>query len=129
MYKVTLLLSLLFLCTPAGAHDSVFYCVYQTNECVESSDPIPIENAEINRILGDVVAGASNFIGFVDRHGTTIQFYVDQPGDIWVEIPSPENKGSFGKRISNNDMMLLVKKLEAPYWMYKGTLKLKFTKW
>jgi hypothetical protein len=52
------------------AYENVFYCTYQNNECVESSDPVIIEKGRMLEILEHVGAVKKNFIGFIERDGT-----------------------------------------------------------
>lgn len=111
------------------AYENVFYCTYQNEECVESSDPVIIEKRRMIELLERVGAVEKNFIGFIDKDGTTLQFYVDAINDVCMEIPTPFEKGSYSKQISEAQMQSIVKNLETPYISYKSSLNLKFRAW
>jgi hypothetical protein len=111
------------------AYENVFYCTYQSDKCVASSDPVRIEESEIIQLLEQVGAMEKNFIGFTDEDGTTLQFYVDAIDDIWVEIPVPAEQGSYGTQIKESDMQAIVRDLKAPYINYKTKLNLSFRAW
>lgn len=111
------------------AHDAVFYCTYQNDKCVESSKPVKIRKSNIDSLMKDVVSGEKNFVGFIDKSDTTIQFYVDEIGSVWVEIIALDEKGSYGKHISNDEFYKIVKGLNEPYAKYKEELNLQFKAW
>lgn len=113
----------------AFAFDEVFYCVYQADDCVEPAEAIRIEKEDIGDLLAAVAAGERNFIGFVDSAGTTLQFYVDAIDEIWVDIPVPAKKGSFGKTVSEDEFRSLVMTLEPPFENYTESLGLRFRRW
>ena len=71
----------------------------------------------------------NNFIGLIDADGTTLQFFVDAINEIWMEIPAPSEKGSYGKQIKEAEMRSIIRNLEAPYLTYKKTLNLNFLAW
>ena len=108
------------------AYENVFYCTYQNDEYVESSDPVSIEKDRMVELLERVGAVEKNFIGFIDEDGTSLQFYVDAINDICVEIPTPSEKSSYSKQISEAEMQSIVKNLGTPYISYKSSLNLKF---
>jgi len=111
------------------AFDRVFYCIYQDDLCIKSHEPVKIDKPDINGLLNRVSVGEQNFIGFVDEDGVVIQFYVDAPDNIWIEIPSPEEKGSYGKQIHYREMKSIVKDLKPPYMRYIERLDLIFGAW
>jgi hypothetical protein len=115
--------------TNSYAYESVFYCTYQSEECVESNDPISIDKSSMIELIERVGAMEKNFIGFIDKNGTTIQFYVDAINEIWVEIPTPSEQGSYGKQINASEMLAIVKELKEPYVNYKEKLRLEFRSW
>ncbi len=127
--KIRLLIILLLASTPAISYESVFFCVYATDTCVDQKDAITVESENMRGLLEQVLSGGENFIGFIDSAGTTLQFFVDQPDAVWVEIPVPERKGSFGRYMSNTEVDQLITELKEPYAAYVETLGLAFTKW
>lgn len=129
MKKIILSLLAMFSNAQAYEYKGVFYCVYQSEECVESSAPINVDKTKINKLLERVLERQKNFIGFVDDSGTTLQFYVDELDKVWVEVPSPADKGGFGKHLSNREVRMLIKALKPPYLEYINTLNLQLEKW
>ena len=129
MVKFSIYFLLAALAFNAHAYESVFYCTYQNDDCVDFDKTISVDKTEIEALLQRVAAVETNFIGFVDPEGTTIQFYVDAINDIWVEIPFPAEQGSYGKHIDENEFTAIVKSLKSPYIIYKESLNLKFRAW
>lgn len=117
------------LSSQAHSYEKVFYTVYQTQDSVKSSHPARIPKHKVTQLLKDVSLGKKNFIGFVDDDNTTIQFYVDAIGKIWVEIPFPNKQGSYGKHITTDEMHEIVSTLSPPYMLYKTKLNLHFEAW
>jgi len=126
---LTLLIILMFFSKTVSSFDTVYYCIYQDDECVEGSNPKKLVRSDVLQIVERVLIGEKNFIGFEDEQSTILQFYVNEIGDVWVEIPAPEKQGAYGKNISNEEMKLIVKDLEEPYSVYKQKLKLEFEAW
>lgn len=113
----------------AHAYENVFYCTYQIGECTKNSALVRVDEAEMEELLERVGAMKENFIGFIDTDGTVFQFFVDNVDNIWVEIPIPAKKGSFGKQIKKVEMQSIIRNLEPPYIAYKKRLSLTFGAW
>jgi len=118
-----------FIAVNSYGYENVFYCTYQNLTCVEASAAQSVSKSEIAVLIERVVAGQENFIGFVDPDGTTIQFFIDGVDDILVEIPSPAEKGSYGKKIDTSQMQSIVESLEFPYLNYIESLNLVLSLW
>jgi hypothetical protein len=112
-----------------NGYKKVFFSITQTNEDVSSQSPIEIGPGEIYEYLVDVMQCQNNFIGFTDSEGSTVQFMVNESDKIWLEIPSVEEQGSYGKYITISEMTALVDSLTAPYSKYVKDLNLKLLKW
>lgn len=110
-------------------YEKVFYCTYQTDECIESSNPVRLEENGLTELLERVGAIEKNFIGFTDEDGITLQFYIDAIDDIWMEIPVQSELGSYGIQINESKMKDIVKNLEAPYFNYKTKFNMSFRAW
>lgn len=111
----------------AYSYEPVFYCAYQVDTCIESPAKLPAE--EVERLLPLVTAGKENFIGFTDPDGVILQFFVDDIDLNWVEIPSPADKGSFGRHMTGNQVIELIRKIQPPFNRYKTSLGLEFHPW
>jgi len=75
-----------------------FYCCNSTNEIVESTDAYEIELDWARNIVFDILRDDGDFFGLTDDAGVTIQFMREQDR-VWMEIPSPKDRGSFGRHI------------------------------
>jgi TPR repeat protein len=111
------------------AYDSVFYCLYQNDNCVKSSAATKLTKAKVLALVTKVKEHKKNFIGFIDESHTTLQFYLDDENKVWVEIPSPQKNGAYGKHIDVNKMQKIISDLKPPYSEYKKTLNLKYKAW
>jgi len=125
--KKLMLACLLVFSKTLSAFDAVSYCVYQNDDCIESAKAI--DKSDVSVIVEGVITGEKDFIVFEDKQGTSIQFYVDQLDNIWVEIPRPNERGSYGKHISSDEMKLIIDDLVEPYSDYQQKLTLKFLAW
>lgn len=119
----------MFVAVNSYAYENVFYCTYQNQTCVDSSAELSLDQSEVAELIELVGAGQENFLGFVDSDGITIQFFADAVDDILVEIPSPDDKGSYGKKIKQSDMESIIGSLKPPYLNYVKRLNLVFTPW
>lgn len=109
--------------------EKVFYCIYQNDDDVPSNKPVRLEKARVLEIAREVAAGEKNFLGFVDAAGTTLQFFVDEIGKIWMEIPNPKERGSYGIHIDEARLLQLLETLHEPFEAYKASEQMQFTPW
>ncbi|QDV15430.1 hypothetical protein Pan153_00440 [Gimesia panareensis] len=89
-----------------------FYCCYNTNEVVSPEEACEMDlDIAGDRIL-ELLQGDDDFFGLIDENDTTLQFL--RNGDlIWMEIPIPDQKGSFGKHIPIDEVGSLIAGLPA----------------
>ena len=122
---------LLFSISPASADtiDKYFYCIYQEDNHIDPTGPISLKPHEIMDLAFRVSEGKNNFIGFEDGKGDTIQFYTQELNQIWVDIPSAKENGSYGKLVNNDEFYDIIMKLKKPYKKYISTLNLEFQAW
>jgi hypothetical protein len=95
------------------------------NDCgrgVASSQPKDVDLHQAALIWSDEVRGVKgNFLGLVDEHGRTIQFYFDEgvPDDVddasylrivFMDFPVPEKSGSFGAQVTIGEVHGLIEK-------------------
>ena len=75
-----------------------FYCCYQTNEVVSPEEACEMDLGIAGDRILELLQGDDDFFGLIDDRDTTLQFL--RNGDsIWMEIPIPDKKGSYGKYI------------------------------
>jgi uncharacterized UPF0160 family protein len=65
---------------------------------------------EIIELMQSVLIRPDNFLGIVDRNDRTLQFIVNSDNSLDADIPVPEQKGSYGKRLSLQEAIKIVQK-------------------
>ena len=124
---------LLLVATALGADVShnykVFYCVHHKAECVSPDNPKAMSREDALLIMKAVVAEKDAFLGFVDSKDVTLQFYTEEPHKIWVEIPAPARKGSFGALLTDAKAFAVIRNLSGDLEGEKKALGLKFRPW
>ena len=75
---------------------SLFYDCVALDEAVPSDNPLPATPGKVKAMLTEVLIDEGDFLGIIDEEGTTLQFMKQHAG-IWMEVPDPENEGSYGK--------------------------------
>lgn len=79
----------------------VFYCQYETGKSVTSDDGLVLDLAVVcDQLLPELSPG--DFLGVVDAGGTTVQTAVEKD-HWWVEIPAPDEGGSYGKKLPGRE--------------------------
>ncbi len=107
----------------------VFYTFYATDTSVAADDAVPMNEADIySELLGSLTEDG-DFIGLIDNRGTTLQVMYEAKGDrYWVELPSPQRRGSYGARLSFDALTELFKVLPREFDPESLTL-LEFQSW
>ncbi len=78
----------------------IFYCCYSTDLQVSHEEPIEVKNKEkVVDFALDTLREPEDLFGIIDANDMTCQFYVEENGEVWVEIPVPDENGSYGKYI------------------------------
>jgi hypothetical protein len=86
----------------------VFYSDYGREVHVPSNESQQMDLESILRLMDQVLVAPDNFLGVVDKSNHTLQFIVNPEQTIWMEIPIPAQKGSYGKDASLEDCKLAV---------------------
>jgi hypothetical protein len=106
----------------------VFYCCYSTDSRIESEVAVPADKRLFLVLASQVLLKATDFFGIIDAHGGVLQFYIEKDGRIWMEVPAPEKKGSYGCHITKNEMESVLR--DPPVYFTPGKFpKLEFTAW
>jgi len=105
-----------------------FYSCYGENENVSSSNPINIDRKNALYFFEQKVTAHKDFIGFVDHKGNTLQIMMEEDKSYWVELPYPEEEGSYGKRTSIEDISSLLGSLPLIFEKDKFP-SLEFSSW
>jgi hypothetical protein len=116
-------------CASVPGDYKVFYCVHQKKECVAPEHPAPMSRDAAVNLMKTAAAEKDAFLGFVDSRDVTLQFYTRQPHKIWVEIPAPEKKGSYGALLTEEKALAVIQNLSGDLARQKTALGLKFEAW
>jgi hypothetical protein len=131
--RLLLLAMTLAIAANAAAADTaglrVFYCIHAERPCKETTEEVPIGARDSSMLARKVMATKDDFIGFTDAHHDTLQFYVEEPDSILVDMPMPQLKGSYSMHVNRAEALRLIAGLAPPLSRYRASLKLKFAKW
>ncbi len=116
-------------CATAPRDYRVFYCVHQKKECVSPDHSAAMSRDAAVNLMKTAATEKGAFLGFVDSKDVTLQFYTRQPHKIWVEIPAPEKKGSYGALLTEEKALAVIRDLSGDLESQKATLGLKFEAW
>jgi hypothetical protein len=116
-------------CATAPGDYKVFYCVHQKKECVSPDHPTSMSRDAAMGLMKTAATEKDAFLGFVDSKDVTLQFYTRQPHRIWVEIPVPERKGSYGRVLTEDKALAVIRGLSGDLERQKEALGLKFEAW
>jgi hypothetical protein len=126
-----LLLSIVAASTSADYTGSLqlFYCIHSEHNCVSPSAAVPSNHAEALAVAEKALSSKDDFVGFTDVHETTLQFYVDGADSVWVDMPVPERKGSYGMHTNRAKALQIISRLSPPLSRYRSELHLEFKEW
>jgi hypothetical protein len=89
-----------------------FYACYEANRLVEASRAHEFDLDAASALAVEILRNDDDFFGLIDEQDTTLQFLRD--GDAaWMEIPVPDEQGSYGKQIAVQDVPALIAGLQA----------------
>ena len=131
--KILTYLLLIFVAAPASAESGntlrLFYCVHTEQVCVNPDDAAPTSPAKTAAIAKKALSTQEDFVGFIDAGDTTLQFFVESPDSILVDIPNPASKGSYQTHVTRTKALQIIERLSPPLLRYRSTLKLEFVRW
>jgi hypothetical protein len=132
MRVIALALSLV-LATVATAADAPllrsFYCIRAEHGCKETADLVPVTIDGATQLARRALSRKDDFVGFVDAKETTLQFYVEATDSILVDMPFPNQKGSFSTHLNRAQALRLIARLSPPLARYRTELRMEFAKW
>ena len=131
--KILALLSLLFVAVSSSADErgnlQLFYCIHSEHNCVDPSAAVPSNPAKALAVAEKALSSEDDFVGFTDVHETTLQFYVEDADSVWVDMPVPERKGSYGMHTNRAKALQIISRLSPPLSRYRSELHLEFKEW
>jgi uncharacterized protein (DUF697 family) len=75
----------------------VFYCLYDEEAELSADNATPMDVPDVYADLLGRLTTDGDYLGIIDDDGNTLQMMYQADEDCyWVEIPSPENCGSYG---------------------------------
>lgn len=104
----------------------VFYCIYQDDDDVNGDNLRSVNIKEVQLLVDRILQKPENFIGFVDKTKTTIQFFLETDGIVIIDIPDMQKGGSYSKEITPIEMREIINNLQEPYTNYITKLNLQF---
>lgn len=75
----------------------VFVSDPKRNYDILSNNPMNLTKKMALEEFDNISGCAKCFIGFIDDHSGTIQFYWEADGSVTIDVPIPEQKGSLMK--------------------------------
>ena len=91
----------------------LFYTDYATDEHVASDNAEPTDLEKIKQSMKQRLNEPDNFVGLVDSNSVILQFMVEDDGEITVDVPIHERKGSFMKSANLATCLEIVSALGA----------------
>jgi hypothetical protein len=107
----------------------LFYCIHSERPCKETTQPISVSRGDALSLARKAPLAKDDFVGFIDAHDTTLQFYVERTDSILVDMPMPQLKGSYATHLNRAQALKHIAALSSPFSRYRSELKLKFAKW
>lgn len=106
----------------------VFYFCQASGDDVPGSDPQPAGASEIPALARRMLRDSDDFFGVVDGMGTTLQIAVVDEDEFLVEVPDPEQSGSYSAYLDGIEVFTLLESL--PYRFGADTVpRAKFQRW
>jgi len=102
-----------------------FYTCYSTG--LEASEDTITQN-ELKNFAFNILRNKDDFFGLVDAEDNTLQFMVEDTNKIWMEIPTPTKKGSYGKHINVDEFSVLIDNLK-PFFRIEDFTNMEFVSW
>lgn len=79
-----------------------FYCCYTTGEQAPTQTPIAIQSDEYLSLAQRVLLQKEDFLGFIDAQDHTVQMMLEVNGGVVLDVPVPEQGGSYVKVIARD---------------------------
>ena len=92
----------------------VFYYCFDKKADVPGTEPKTVPASELPTIAETMLCDEGDFVGIIDREGATLQFIAVESG-IWLEIPAPEESGSYGRHLEFEELIEQLKNLPATF--------------
>ncbi|MCB9891415.1 MAG: hypothetical protein H6833_07200 [Planctomycetes bacterium] len=92
----------------------VFYCCYETEDRQDLDELQEIDRDSIIDLALQILRSDGDFFGIVDEGGAALQFMVQADSNVWMEVPAPERRGSYGCTIRWGDVEGVLRDLNLP---------------
>lgn len=104
----------------------IFYWCQSSGACVESKNPVVAQTEELASLAQQMLRQEADHFGMIDEQDTTLQFRHEN-GEIWMEIPAPQERGSYGRVLPLEDLPSIIASVKVPF--RKEDLDLTFQPW
>ena len=105
-----------------------YFTDYERDQHIKSDEAKTISLGDVIGIMNKVLTDPDNFVGLIDTNDVMLQFMVEESGDITVDIPLHERKGSFVKTTNLDEALAIVNALKSSIDA-KAITGLEFKKW
>lgn len=82
----------------------VFYTCYETDDVVESNNPLVTDRENMISIAQQVLRGDGDYFGIIDENDVTLQLMVVGSDRLRIEVPEPSERGSYARTITLTDL-------------------------
>jgi len=91
----------------------LFYTDYTVDKHVRSDEAKPATKEEIVGCMNRLLHEPDNFVGLIDGKDVMLQFMVEDSGEICIDVPLHDRKGSFMKTSDIGECIDIVTALQA----------------
>jgi hypothetical protein len=89
----------------------LFFTDYGDDESLDAADARVAGKDEILHTMESVLQVPRNFVGVIDENDGTLQFMVNNDKTIRVDLPFPEDRGSYVKTCDLSECLDLVRSI------------------
>jgi len=93
---------------------SVFFFFDGEDDHVPANAPIRVPRANVWELSARLFL-PGDFFGLIDDGGRTLQAVVEPDNRVWVEIPAPEQGGSYGRFMDRRELHALLRALPIEF--------------
>ncbi len=95
----------------------VFYDCPAIGRAVDGSTPLALDTASAVALAKKFLSSAKpeDFFGLIDDRSTVLQMYLDAADGVWLEVPAPEQSGSFGATLKVAEAVDLLAELPKEF--------------
>src|SRR5262245_12050644 len=89
----------------------IYFTDYGADESLDAKDARAAAKDEILQTMESVLRMPRNFVGVIDENDGTLQFMVNSDNTIRVDLPYPDDRGSYVKTADLDECLELVRSI------------------